>query len=459
MISISNKEEIDLRDKRVTVLGLGLSGTEAAKLANHLGARVFASDSSAEEKVCSHSMELMHSHHIASETGIHSDKIYDADLWIISPGISKNTDIVKKATQNGIPIISEIEFASWYTNAPIIAVTGSNGKTTTCHILSKMCNTDQTNTIMAGNMGIPFSERILNEIKNPRQNILYILEISSFQMEFIKHFSPHILIYTNISPDHLDRHGSMEEYIKMKLKASKNIKDDGCIIYNIDDIQLEKALSSISKTKEPFSIKSQNVLFNIDRNNLIGPSDEKLLSLNNINIPGKHNLFNFLAAATCSHLLGVPQDHIVKSMKTFKGVEHRLEHVALINDVEFINDSKATNIDAVIVAINTFKKPIVLILGGYDKGANFRLLLPHIKSSHVRDIVSYGDAGGQINTALGDAVSSVQVTDLNSAVKKAHSLATPGDIVLLSPGCASFDQFPNFEVRGNFYKSIVRNEL
>ena len=248
MINISNKEKIDLRDKRVTVLGLGLSGTEAAKLANHLGARVFASDSSAEEKVCSHSMELMHSHHIASETGIHSDKIYDADLWIISPGISKNTDIVKKATQNGIPIISEIEFASWYTNAPIIAVTGSNGKTTTCHILSKMCNTDQTNTIMAGNMGIPFSERILNEIKNPRQNILYILEISSFQMEFIKHFSPHILIYTNISPDHLDRHGSMEEYIKMKLKASKNIKDDGCVIYNIDDIQLEKALSSISKT-------------------------------------------------------------------------------------------------------------------------------------------------------------------------------------------------------------------
>ena len=167
MINIKNTEEIDLRDKRVTVLGLGLSGTEAAKLANHLGARVFASDSSAEEKVCSHSMELMHSHHIASETGIHSDKIYDADLWIISPGISKNTDIVKKATKNGIPIISEIEFASWYTNAPIIAVTGSNGKTTTCHMLSKMCNTDQTNSIMAGNMGIPFSERVLNNIKNP----------------------------------------------------------------------------------------------------------------------------------------------------------------------------------------------------------------------------------------------------------------------------------------------------
>ena len=455
MIDISNKEEIDIRDKRVSVLGLGLSGTEAAKLANHLGARVFASDSSAGEMVYSHSMELMHSHHIASETGIHSDKIYDADLWVISPGISKNSDIVKRASQIGIPVVSEIEFASWYTKASIIAVTGSNGKTTTCHMLSNMCNTDQTKSIMAGNMGIPFSERILNEIKNPKENILYILEISSFQMEFINHFSPHILIYTNISPDHLDRHRSMEEYISMKLNAAKNIKGDGSIIYNIDDVQLDTALSQIPKTKVHFSLESNEVLFNINGNSIIGPSDEKLINLDEVNIPGKHNLYNFLAAATCSHLLGISQDRIAKSMKTFKGVEHRLEHVALINDVEFINDSKATNIDSVIVAINTFKKPLVLILGGYDKGSNFRLLLPHIKSSHVRDIVSYGDAGGQINTDLGDAVRSVLVTDLNSAVNKAQSMAAPGDIILLSPGCASFDEFSNFEERGVFFKSIV----
>ena len=455
MIDISKKEEIDIRDKRVSVLGLGLSGTEAAKLANHLGARVFASDSSTGEMVYSHSMELMHSHHIASETGIHSDKIYDADLWVISPGISKNSDIVKRASQIGIPVVSEIEFASWYTKASIIAVTGSNGKTTTCHMLSNMCNTDQTKSIMAGNMGIPFSERILNEIKNPKENILYILEISSFQMEFINHFSPHILIYTNISPDHLDRHRSMEEYISMKLNAAKNIKGDGSIIYNIDDVQLDTALSQIPKTKVHFSLESNEVLFNINGNSIIGPSDEKLINLDEVNIPGKHNLYNFLAAATCSHLLGISQDRIAKSMKTFKGVEHRLEHVALINDVEFINDSKATNIDSVIVAINTFKKPLVLILGGYDKGSNFRLLLPHIKSSHVRDIVSYGDAGGQINTDLGDAVRSVLVTDLNSAVIKAQSMAAPGDIILLSPGCASFDEFSNFEERGNYFKSIV----
>jgi len=274
-------------------------------------------------------------------------------------------------------------------------------------------------------------------------------------MEFINHFSPHILIYTNISPDHLDRHGSMEEYISMKLNAAKNIKQDGSIIYNIDDVQLDNALSLITKTKVHFSLESNEVLFNINGNSIIGPSDEKLINLDEVNIPGKHNLYNFLAAATCSHLLGISQDCIAKSMKTFKGVEHRLEHVALINDIEFINDSKATNIDSVIVAINTFKKPLILILGGYDKGSNFRLLLPHIKSSHVRDIVSYGDAGGQINTDLGDAVRSVLVTDLSSAVNKAQSMAAPGDIILLSPGCASFDEFSNFEERGVYFKSIV----
>ena len=457
MIDTSIRKNINIRDKRVSVIGLGLSGTEAAKLANHLGAIVFASDASMDKRVCAHSMELMHTHHIASETGIHSDKIYDADLWIISPGIPKDSEIVLKAIQEKIPIVGEIEFASWFSNDPIIAVTGSNGKTTTSHILYNMCQSKELKGMMAGNMGIPFSERVLNNIKDPKENVLYLLEISSFQLEFIKHFSPDILVYTNISPDHLDRHGSMEEYINMKLNALMNMKDKGQIIYNKDDAILEKALSPFPHKKQPFSTKSKDVLFRIDKKKIIGPSNDKLLNVDELNIPGEHNLQNFLAASTCSHLMGISQNQIVKSMKEFKGVEHRLEYVRTINEVEFINDSKATNIDSVIVAMNTYKKPIILILGGFNKGANFRLLLPHIKSSHVRDIVSYGDAGGQINTALGDAVRSVQVTDLSSAVKKAQLMAAPGDIVLLSPGCASYDEFSNFEERGNHFKSIIKN--
>ena len=457
MIDTSIRKNINIRDKRVSVIGLGLSGTEAAKLANHLGAIVFASDASMNERVCAHSMELMHTHHIASETGIHSDKIYDADLWIISPGIPKDSEIVLEAAQKKIPIVGEIEFASWFSNDPIIAITGSNGKTTTSHMLYNMCQSKEVKGVLAGNMGIPFSERILNNIKDPKENILYLLEISSFQLEFIEHFSPDILVYTNISPDHLDRHGSMEEYIKMKLNALMNMKHKGQIVYNKDDAILEKVLSPLPHKKQPFSTKSKNVLYKIDDKNIIGPSNENLLNIDELSIPGKHNLQNFLAASTCSHLVGISQNQIVKSMKEFNGVEHRLEYVRTINEVEFINDSKATNIDSVIVAINTYKQPIILILGGFNKGANFRLLLPHIKSSHVRDIVSYGDAGGHINTALRDAVRSVQVTDLSSAVKKAQLMAAPGDIVLLSPGCASYDEFSNFEERGNHFKSIIKN--
>ena len=459
MIDIQKREHIILRDKRVTVIGLGMSGLEAAKLASYHGARVFVSDSSSNEMINTHAMELMHRHHIASETGIQSDKIYDADLWVLSPGVSKNNHIILKAIEKGIPIVGEIEFASWFTDSPIIAITGSNGKTTTAHILAEMCQNKDINGVMAGNMGLPFSERVLNEILKPEKNRLYILEVSSFQMEFTKHFSPDFAIYTNISQDHLDRHNTMKEYIQLKIDLTNNLKKGGSIIYNKDDKELHKALKNNINQKETFSTTRKDTLFYLDNNKIIGPSKSILANVKDLKIKGEHNLANLFAAATCSYLIGIQQNNISSAMKSFQGVEHRLEHVKFVNDVEFINDSKATNIQSVQVAIQSYDKPIILILGGYNKGADFRLLLPHIKSSNVRDIVSYGDAGGQINAALGDAVSSVQVTDLNSAVKIAHNLASPGDIVLLSPGCASFDQFPNFEVRGNFYKSVVKDEL
>ena len=205
----------------------------------------------------------------------------------------------------------------------------------------------------------------------------------------------------------------------------------------------------------PFSMMRTGLIYSIDSKNINTITGNPLLSVNNIALPGKHNLSNMLCAATTSSLMGISDKHIANVMKTFTGVEHRLENVAIIKDVTYINDSKATNLDSVSVAIQSFNKPVVLILGGRNKGADFRLLLPHIKSSHVRDIISYGEAGGQISTAIGDAVRSVQVTDLNSAVTTAQRLAAPGDVVLLSPGCASFDQFANFEERGQYFKTKV----
>ena len=455
MIDITVRENINIRDKQVTVIGLGLSGIETAKLANHLGARVFASDSGSSKRVSAHAMDLMHSHHIASETGLHSEKIYDADLWVLSPGVPKNADIVIKAQEKNIPIVGEIEFASWFTESPIVAVTGSNGKTTTAYILAEMCQSKNNHAVMAGNMGLPFSERILNEIKTLDETWTYILEVSSFQMEFVNHFSPTIAVYTNLSIDHLDRHGSMEEYLKMKLRMIQNMDQEDCVVYNGDDPELVSAVENQTVRLQPFSTTRSDTLYTWEGTSIKNHSGKSLAGLDELGIPGDHNLSNLLSAATCSHLLGIPDDHISQVMKTFTGVEHRLEHVLTINDVQYINDSKATNINSVIVAIDTFKQPIILILGGRNKGADFRLLLPHIKSSHVRDVISYGEAGGQIDAALGDAVRSVQVTDLNSAVKKAQVLAAPGDIVLLSPGCASFDEFSNFEARGKFFKSAV----
>ncbi len=300
-----------------------------------------------------------------------------------------------------------------------------------------------------------FDERVLNEIKTLDETRTYILEVSSFQMEFVYHFSPTIAVYTNLSIDHLDRHGSMEEYLKMKLRMIQNMDQDDCVVYNGDDPELVSAVENQTIRLQPFSTTRSDTLYTWEGTSIKNHSGKSLAGLDEIGIPGDHNLSNLLSAATCSHLLGIPDDHISQVMKTFTGVEHRLEHVLTINDVQYINDSKATNINSVIVAIDTFKQPIILILGGRNKGADFRLLLPHIKSSHVRDVISYGEAGGQIDAALGDAVRSVQVTDLNSAVKKAQVLAAPGDIVLLSPGCASFDEFSNFEVRGQFFKSAV----
>ena len=455
MINIENKNKIDIYNKKITVIGMGLSGIGAAKLANHLGAKVFASDINSNIEISTNALKLMQKHHIAIETGIHSSKIFNSDLWILSPGIAKDSHLVKKAIKKNIPIVSEIEFASWYTNSNIIAITGSNGKTTTAHILYEMCQTKNINIIMAGNMGISFSESVLNEIKDPKKTV-YILEISSFQLEFSKHFCPYIALYTNITEDHIDRHHSMSEYIAMKLRLVQNFKKGNLVIYNQDDKILTNAFINKKINKKTFSIKSNDTIFQINNNKIYHNSSKQvIIKISDITLKGDHNLYNLISAATCASLYGIKNNAIKKVLETFGGVEHRLEHISTINDIKFINDSKATNINSVIVALQTYSKSVILILGGYNKGANFKLLLPYINSNNVKAVIAYGGASGQIITALGDAVRSIKKIGLNSAVQKAHSIAKPGDIVLLSPGCASFDQFENFESRGDFFKSVI----
>tara|TARA_B100000686_G_scaffold355248_1_gene471559 strand:+ start:17444 stop:18829 length:1386 start_codon:yes stop_codon:yes gene_type:complete len=454
-MGLPSKNKININNKFISVIGAGLSGSAAAKLAHFNGAKVFVSDPSTNHDINMRAEELFKIG-ISIEIGRQSDLIYEADLWIVSPGVAKDSSIILNAKRKNISIISEIEFASWFTKSPIIAVTGSNGKTTTVSVLVEMCQTEDMHGIIAGNIGIPFSSSVLNELQYPEPKTVFILEISSFQMEFIKYFHPHVSVYTNISPDHLDRHRTMDEYIAMKMRMVKNQTKSDFIVYNYDDPIITESLKNHPSTKIPFSTNREDMTFRLQPNGICGPKLSPLIKADDVIIPGRHNLSNILAASTAAHIMGISEKQIAKAIGSFRGVEHRMEYVLKINDVQYINDSKATNLDAVIVSIKSFIKPIVLILGGQNKGADFRLLLPHIKSSHVRVIISYGESGGEIVTALGDAVRSVQVTSLKSAVTTAQTLAIPGDIVLLSPGCASFDQFENFEKRGTQFKTWVK---
>ena len=444
----------DIKNKKITIIGLGSSGLESAKLSNYMGAKVFASDSSKKLSVNENAFHLMETEHIPVETGKHSNRIYDADLWVVSPGVAKSSSIIKLAQKRGIPIYSELEFASWFTKAPIIAITGSNGKTTTCYLTLAFCKSQYKNSVVAGNVGIPFSKYVLQEQKIKITDRIYILEVSSFQLEFIKYFNPKISIYTNISSDHLDRHGTMKEYISMKMKMVKNSSEEDVILYNSGDKTLKDIFYKSKIHATPYNASDKENLFFIEGEYLY-KKDKKLMNINEIQIKGEHNYSNLISAATCSSLLNIPNSKIKKVIKNFKGIEHRQEIVLIKKNVTYVNDSKSTNIDSVIAAVKTFKEPLIILLGGQNKGSKFQQLLPHIKKSTIKYFICYGDAGELIKSALGDAVRSFRERDLSSAVLKAQTLAIPGDTVLLSPGCASFDEFKDYEERGRFFKNLI----
>ena len=453
MIEKINRE--NQKGKKITIIGLKKSGYAAALLGNELGAKIFVSELSKNEEII-HNRNALIDKGIDCELGKHTNRIYDADYWVISPGVPSDINIIEKAKKINIPIVGEIEFASNLTKLPIIAVTGSNGKSTTVSIIHNMLKTENLNPILAGNIGIPLSKIILEEIKNPDIGNILILEISSFQLEFINQFRPIISVFLNISPNHLDRHKNMDEYIKMKLKMIINSKKDDKIVYNEDDDILRKKFSGQKSNKFPFSIKNKTRFFSVNKTKIYDEKNELFCSIDEILMKGKHNLSNLIASATVAKIMKVDSQTIKNTMKTYIGIDHRLQPTRKLNGVTYINDSKATNIQSVIVAINSFENPIILILGGRNKNSDFRLLLPHTKR-HVKHIVSYGEAGGEIAAAIGDAVRLNRVSSLSQAVASAHKLAAPGDIVLMSPGCASFDQFNNFEERGNKFAYLVNN--
>ncbi|MFC1784481.1 UDP-N-acetylmuramoyl-L-alanine--D-glutamate ligase [Candidatus Neomarinimicrobiota bacterium] len=444
----------EMKNRSVSILGLGRSGVAIARLSNYLGSKVFISDKSTTNSE-KENLKSLESVGIQGETGSHSDKIFNTDLMVISPGVAADSQVVLEAQKRGIKVIGEIEFASLFTNSPIIGVTGSNGKSTTVHALAEMCQTDEVSGVLAGNVGLAFSSKVLEELQNPDLKRVYIIEISSFQMEFIETFHPHISIFLNISSDHLDRHKTFKNYLNTKLRLAGNQTEQDYVIFNGDDKILVEVLNKHIANKTTFSPKySETNIYYVKNSNIINKEYAKLTHLKNIGLPGQHNIYNLLAAASGAHCLGISDEKIANVIQSFKGIPHRLESITEINGIEFINDSKATNIDAVKVAIESYKKPIILILGGMAKGNDFAELLQF--KNKIKNIIAYGTAKEMIHEELSTVFTVSKIELLKDAVKLSFQKAEIGEIVLLSPGCTSFDQFKNFEDRGNKFAQWVR---
>jgi UDP-N-acetylmuramoylalanine--D-glutamate ligase len=452
MIDISNINNIEWKNTKISVLGAGKSGLAVTNLALSVGAHVLISE-------FGDSINITKNQNLELEMGGHSDKILDSDVIIISPGISDKIEIVQKCKSLHIPIVSEIEFSSWFTTSPILAITGSNGKTTTTSLLYKMVKSAGHNAMLGGNIGIPFSQNVRAERELDQTNIVHILELSSFQLEHIELFSPHISCILNISPDHMNRYDSMNDYLDAKLNIAKNLVTPAWLVYNAADPALETSLRDRHRTQLFSRLTNQQVNYHVNGEKVYCGSieDPKILFyMNETDLKGHHNIENIIAAATMANLFGIDDSHIGDAIKKFNALEHRMEPIKSPLPLNFINDSKATNIASTMAAINSFEN-ITLILGGKDKGeTDFSELLESMKN-RVKYIICYGDAGKSINSHISNHHDSHVIYNFTDAIMKAVEVSDDGATILLSPACASFDQFSNFEMRGNRFKELVEN--
>lgn len=442
--------------KRIVILGAGESGVGAALLAQQQGYDVFVSDFG---EIKSNYKEELINVAIPFEEKQHSEElIVKADVVVKSPGIPEKASIIRKLRSLNIPIISEIEFAYQFVeDATIIGITGSNGKTTTTSLTYQILKDENLDVAIGGNIGESFARKVAE-----KQYGYYVLEISSFQLDDIQQFKPDIAILMNITPDHLDRYEyNFENYVESKFKIIKNQTKQQHFIYCDDDGTIQKHLSqkNTNTTMHPFSIEHQtkNGAFVLNDKFIIETNKDNMeMTISELGLKGKHNLYNSMAAGIAGRLLNLRKKRIRKSLHDFTNLEHRLEKVLKIRGVEFINDSKATNINSVWYALETMDKPVIWIAGGVDKGNDYALIEDLVKSK-VKAIVSLGKEVEKIHTAFANKVSTiVNEEKLDDAVEKAFSLAESGDVVLMSPACASFDMFENYEERGMKFKEAVR---
>lgn len=444
---------MEIHGKKISIIGAERSGIGAAKLAKRLGAIPFVSDMSSAEKLKANFNEL-ESKGIDFECNGHTEKVYDCEFLVTSPGVPSESAVLTEAKRKGIKVISELEFASMFCKGKVIAITGTNGKTTTTALCAHTLNSAGIKCFEAGNIGLAFSEIVMDVSEND----FVALEISSFQLDHIDQFAPYISIILNITPDHLDRYNnSFEKYIASKMNIGINQSSEQYFISNYDDKEIPE-LSNDKVQRFYFSLNStvengsyiSNGMFIFSRNNL----GEELFDVNKLSLKGLHNRQNALAVLTAAKLAGCTNESIEKSFATFKGVEHRLEFVRSLDDVEYINDSKATNVNSVWYALQSFNKPIYLILGGKDKGNDYDSITELVKKN-VKKIYAIGSSAEKIKLHFDSFIDVTIVPSLVETVLAAREEAKSGSVVLLSPACASFDMFDNYEHRGKVYKDAV----
>lgn len=449
---------MNFEGKKVLVCGMARSGVSAAQCLYELGARVTISDSKAEEKLAEalQPLEGMDIRRCLGDQAQPAD-LESYDLAVTSPGIPMQAPILRAVQAAGVPLIGELELGAQVSRAPLYAVTGTNGKTTTTTLIGEIFRNLGKTTYVVGNIGYPFTACALR----CGEEDVAVAEVSSFQLETISTFHPHIAVMCNITEDHLNRHGTMEEYIRVKERIFENMGQGDYAVLNLDDPIVRGMAERIPCTPAFFSrrqevetgayLEGEEVVFSLNGHK------KRVLRADEIRIPGEHNLENALAATALAMLAGVPAPVVRHTLKTFPGVEHRIETVRTVEGVTYINDSKGTNVDASIRAVRAMKAPTVLLAGGYDKHTDFLPLAREILASKIHTVVVLGDTAEQIERAL-RAVgfeSILHAKTFEEAVLLARSCAREGENVLLSPACASFDMFRDYEERGRVFKEIV----
>ena len=440
---------------KIVILGAGKSGVGAAILGKKKGYDVFVSD---KKDIDENLKDFLNRQGIQWEDGKHSiEAMKSADFIIKSPGISSDSYIIKKLIHEGKDIISEIEFASRYTSAILIGITGTNGKTTTTMLTYKILKDAGLNVGIAGNIGDSFAFQVAQNNFD-----YYVLEISSFQLDDICEFVPHISVITNITPDHLDRYNyNFNKYIKSKLKILRNQSEKDFFLFNAEDPVLKKLIGreNLKPQKIPLGVRKDLEGVSIDKDQIIIKHKKKKIMINSVqfSLSGRHNLLNAMAASTIGSLLDVSKESIRDSLCHFKGAPHRMEKVLTIQHVEYINDSKATNINATFFAIDSIKGSLVWIVGGVDKGNDYNELLPMVRKK-AKAIICLGLDNEKLRNTF-ESISEIfiETQSMSEAVKIAYKVSEAKDTVLLSPACASFDLFKNYEDRGNQFKNAVRN--